>query len=252
MSRPRWWSWLSACLVAGAVCLPAAHAEEAAPDRVQVTDPYLELHTGPGRGYPVFFVAAREEWIEITLRHTDWYKVRTAGGKEGWVVRSQLETTLTDAGSKTTFRDIVLDDYLHRRVELGASWGRFKSEPMLKFWGHYKLSESIAAEATIGQVQGVFSGTDFWHVNLAIEPWSDQAWSPFFGVGLGKFKNIPNTSLVSAITTNAKLANAQVGLRFHVSERFVLRTDYSFYTAFLSDTRNGEYRAFTVGLSFFF
>jgi len=190
MSRPRWWSWLSACLVAGAVCLPAAHAEEAAPDRVQVTDPYLELHTGPGRGYPVFFVAAREEWIEITLRHTDWYKVRTAGGKEGWVVRSQLETTLTDAGSKTTFRDIVLDDYLHRRVELGASWGRFKSEPMLKFWGHYKLSESIAAEATIGQVQGVFSGTDFWHVNLAIEPWSDQAWSPFFGVGLGKFKNI--------------------------------------------------------------
>jgi Bacterial SH3 domain len=255
MSRPSWWSLLLAGAIVSVVCAPAARADGAdagPPDRVQVTDPYLELRTGPGRGYPVFFVAAREEWIEITLRHTDWYKVRTAGGKEGWVVRSQLETTLTDAGAKTPFRDIVLDDYLRRRVELGASWGRFKSEPMLKFWGHYKLSESIAAEATLGQVQGVFSGTDFWHANLAIEPWSDQRWSPFFGVGLGGFKNIPNTSLVSAITTNAKLANAQVGLRVHVSERFVLRTDYSFYTAFLSDTRNGEYRAFTVGLSFFF
>jgi len=252
MSRPAWWPGLLACVLASAVCAPAARAEDAPPERVQVTDPYLELRTGPGRGYPVLFVAARDEWIEIELRRTDWYKVRTAGGKEGWVVRAQLETTLTDAGNQTTFRDIVLDDYLRRRVELGASWGRFKSEPMLKFWGHYKLSESIAAEATIGQVQGVFSGTDFWHANLAIEPWSDQRWSPFFGVGLGGFKNIPNTSLVSAITTNAKLANAQVGLRVHLSERFVLRTDYSFYTAFLSDTRNGEYRAVTVGLSFFF
>ena len=46
--------------------------------------------TGPGRGYPVFFVAARDEWVEIELRHTDWYKVRTAGGKLGWVHRSQL------------------------------------------------------------------------------------------------------------------------------------------------------------------
>jgi Bacterial SH3 domain len=252
MSRPAWWSWVLAGVVASGGCVPAAHAEDTPPERVQITDPYIELRTGPGRGYPVYFVAAREEWIEIELRHTDWYKVRTAGGKEGWVVRAQLETTLTDAGSKTSFRDIVLDDYLHRRVELGASWGRFKTEPMLKFWGSYKLSESVAAEATIGQVQGVYSGTDFWHVNLAIEPWSDQRWSPFFGVGLGGFKNIPNSSLVSAITTNAKLAHAEVGLRLHVSERFVLRTDYSFYTAFLSDTRNGEYRAVTVGLSFFF
>jgi len=35
-------------------------------------------------------------------------------------------------------------------------------------------------------------------------------------------------------------------------ERFVLRADYSIYTAFLNDTRSGEYRALTGGLSFFF
>ena len=67
-----------------------------------VTDPYLEMRTGPGRGYPVFFVAARDEWIEIELRHTDWYKVRTEGGKVGWVHRAQLETTLTEAGGTKT------------------------------------------------------------------------------------------------------------------------------------------------------
>jgi hypothetical protein len=244
------------CAAAGvvgcAIGFVPARAADAPAERVQVTDPYIELRTGPGRGYPIFFVAAREEWIEILLRYTDWFKVRTAGGKEGWVNRVQLETTLTEAGGQKTFRDVVLDDYLNRRVQLGAAWGQFKSEPMLKLWTSYKLSQTLSVEASLGQVQGVFSGTDFWHVNLLAEPWSDRRLSPFFGIGLGKFKNFPNLSLVGAVTTDAKLANAGVGVRYHLTDRFVLRADYSIYTAYIADTRSGEYRAFTAGLSFFF
>ena len=239
-------------LAAGAA-LPAFAADEAPrTERLQVTDPYLEMRTGPGRGYPIHHVAARAEWVEIELRYTDWYKVRTENGREGWVHRRQLVTTLTDAGVARSFRDLAFDDYLQRRVELGAGWGHFKKEPMLKFWAGYKLSESIGVEATVGQVQGVFSGTTFWHVNLQLEPFSDQRISPFFAAGMGSFKNIPNTSLVSAIPTNAKLSNASVGVRYYLTERFVLRADYSIYTAFLNDTRSGEYRAITGGLSFFF
>jgi len=260
MTRPeiqgrRWWRAVAQAIVclalaaAGAlvVTTPAQAAE-----RVQITDPYIELRTGPGRGFPIFFVAGREEWIEILLRHTDWFKVRTANGKEGWVNRKQLETTLTEAGTTKAFRDILLDDYLQRRLELGAAWGRFKSEPMLKIWTAYRFSDALSLEGTIGQVQGVFSGTDFWHVNLNVEPWSDKRFSPFFGIGVGRFKNIPNTSLVDAVTTNANLADAAVGLRYYVTERFVARIDYSIYTAFVADTRSIEYRALTAGVAFFF
>ena len=241
-------------LVAAALlcAAPAAHAEDAPGERLQVADPYIELHTGPGRGYPVFFVAPRKEWIVIELRHTDWYRVHTEGGKVGWVNRQQLETTLTEAGGTKTFRDIAVDDYLRRRVQLGAAWGKFGGEPMLKMWTSYKLSDTLSGEATIGQVQGVFSGTELWHVNLMAEPWSDQRLSPFFAVGVGRFRNIPNASLVGALTTNAKLANASVGLRYYLTERFIVRTDYSIYTAFVGDTRSIEYRAGTIGLSFFF
>ena len=119
-------------------------------------------------------------------------------GKVGWVSRQQLETTLTAAGGTKSFRDVLLDDYLSRKVQLGAAWGHFKSEPMLKLWTSYRLSDTLSLEATIGQVQGVFSGTDLWHVNLLIEPWSDHRISPFFGVGVGKFKNFPNLSLIGA------------------------------------------------------
>jgi hypothetical protein len=238
---------------ASAADAPASvKADNPATERLRIADPYIELHTGPGRGFPVFFVVARDGFIEIELRHTDWFKVRTDGGKVGWVARQQLETTLTAAGEQKSFRDILLDDYLSRKVQLGAAWGRFKSEPMLKLWTSYRMSETLSLEGTVGQVQGVFSGTDFWHVNVIAEPWADRRISPFFGIGVGKFRNIPNNSLVGAIPTDAKTANAGLGVRYYLSDRFVLRADYTLYTAFISDAGSSEYRAFTLGLSFFF
>jgi hypothetical protein len=237
---------------ASAPAVAPASAGSKSDERLQITEAYIELRTGPGRGFPVFFVAGRDEWIAIELRHTDWYKVRTDGGKIGWVNRQQLESTLTAAGDRKSFRDILLDDYLTRRVQMGVAWGHFKSEPMLKLWSSYRLSETLSVEGTLGQVQGVFSGTDFWHINLIAEPWSDRRFSPFAGIGFGKFKNFPNLSLIGAQTTDAKLANGVIGVRYHLSDRFVLRADYSLYTAFLGDTHSAEYRAFTAGISFFF
>ena len=253
-SRSRWRHALARAACAALLVLgigataPAASAQE----KLQITDPYVELRTGPGRGYPVFFVAAREEWIEILLRHTDWFKVRTANGQEGWVNRAQLETTLTEAGTTKAFRDVLLDDYLRRKLELGAAWGIFDSEPMIKIWSAYRFADALSIEATIGQVQGTFSGTEFWNINLNVEPWSDQRWSPFFGVGVGKFKNIPNASLVSATVTNANLANAAIGVRYHIAERFVARLDYSAYIAYVSDGETTDYKAVTLGIAFFF
>jgi hypothetical protein len=247
-------TFITACLAIVMLSLlgaPPARAADA-PERLRVADPYLELHTGPGRGFPVFFVVAREDWVEIELRFTDWYKVRSEGGKEGWVHRSQLVNTFTEAGGQKTFRDIALDDYLARKVQLGAAWGKFKTEPMLKLWTSYRLSETLSVEGTTGQVQGLFSGTTIWHLNLMSEPLSDQRLSPFFSIGVGKFKNLPNQTLVSAIPTDAKLSNASVGVRYYLTERFIVRADYTLYTAFVGDTRTAEYRAKTIGLAFFF
>ena len=49
-----------------------------------VAQPYLELHTGPGRGYPVFHAVPRDESVDVLFRRTDWFKVRTERGVEGW------------------------------------------------------------------------------------------------------------------------------------------------------------------------
>jgi Bacterial SH3 domain len=244
--------WLAALVLPAQAQVQGGTNTEIANEQLTVADPFLEMRTGPGRGYPVFFVVARGQSVAIELRNTDWYKVRADGGQLGWVHRNQLQSTLTAGGGAKTFRDIALDDYLSRKLQFGGAWGRFKSEPMLKLYTSYKLSDTLSVEGTFGQVQGVFSGTNLWHVSLLSEPWSDRRLSPFFGVGLGKFKNFPNQSLVGAITTDAKLAHAIVGARYYLSERFILRADWALYTAFVSDQRSTEYRAVTAGVSFFF
>ena len=65
--------------------------------QVYITAPYLELRSGPGRGFPVFHVAERDESVEVLFRRTDWFKVRTERGVEGWAAqRDMLRTVLAD------------------------------------------------------------------------------------------------------------------------------------------------------------
>jgi len=63
--------------------------------KVMVDGPYMEMHTGPGRGYPVFHVVDRDKEVSVIKRRTDWFLVQTERGKEGWVKRADMEWTLT-------------------------------------------------------------------------------------------------------------------------------------------------------------
>lgn len=243
---------LGVLALALAAARTAHAADEPAPERLQVAAPYLEMHTGPGRGYPVFHVVERAQGIELLLRRTEWFLVRTGDGKEGWVHRSQLATTLTAAGDVKRFRDPGLDDYAQRNGDAGAALGRLRGEPMHKLWVSRRLAEVLSVEGTMAEAQGTFSGSNLWHLGLNAEPWAGERWSPYFGVGVGKFRNLPNLSLVDAQPVNARMALATAGVRYHIGQRFIARADYTLYTAFVADNRSIEVRAVTLGLSFFY
>lgn len=88
---------LACCLVA--LCSIAPARADASSLSVTVADPFISLHTGPGRGYPVTLVVVRGERVEVLKRRTAWFKVRDARGREGWVHRDEMALTLTDEGA---------------------------------------------------------------------------------------------------------------------------------------------------------
>jgi hypothetical protein len=230
---------------------PAAWAADAN-ERVLVADPYLELHTGPGRGYPIFDIAERGERVEILGRHTDWFKVKTARGKQGWVSRAQMEATLTEAGEKKTFRDVLFDDYLARRMEFGFSFGELKHDPLLSAYAGYRLHANFVAELTIAQSAGGFSTTSLYYVSLVSQPFPESRWSPFFSLGAGRFTNVPKATLVSAVETSGGLANAAIGLRYYITRQFFLRAEAKRHVALVKYGGADHYNEFSAGAAFFF
>ena len=96
-------SWMALIVWMGALSAQA-HAVSWFDDyepEVVVADPYLEVRTGPGRGFPVFYVAAEGDRITILKSKTQWYKVRVhePREKEGWVHVRDLQNTLNLDGT---------------------------------------------------------------------------------------------------------------------------------------------------------
>jgi len=220
--------------------------------RVEVTDPFIELRTGPGRSYPIFYVAERGEKVEILKRRTDWFKVRTERGKKGWVDRARMENTLVDAGVKRSFRDLLVEEYIRRRVEIGFGVGRFEDETVTKARAGIRLGEHLMVELSIGQVSGSFSSSRLIDVNLVAYPAPEWRVSPYFTVGVGRFKNTPKRTLVGASSTEDTSANAAVGVRFHATRKLMLRGDLRTYVVFIDDNRSDDFQELTFGFGFFF
>jgi hypothetical protein len=247
----RWLLVVLTMTMLGAVSIAPALADDQY-EHVKVVDPYLELHTGPGRGYPITQVVERGDWVEILQRRTDWFKVRTSQGKLGWASRAQMESTLTEIGVQMSFRDVLLEDYLRRRFEVGFAGGDFDGDPIMLARAGYRLNDFFTVELTVGQTVGSFSSSTLLSASLLAEPFQESRYSPFFSLGLGKFRNVPKATLVGGTETQSNMANAGLGLNIYLTRSFVLRGDYIRHVVFVDVDRTNEYNELSLGISLFF
>ena len=229
----------------------AAQAEEAYPE-VKVADPYIELHTGPGGGYPIFYVAERGEFVEVIKRKTDWFKVRTARGKTGWVEIAQMERTLTPGGEATRFAEAALGDFSSRRWEAGLLGGDFNGAPVMTFYGGYAFNANLSAELSAAKALGDYASSTLLNLNLVSQPFPEWRFSPFFTLGVGHIETKPRVTLVRAPDTSDEMAHVGFGLRVYLTRRFILRAEYKNYVVFSSDDNNEEFEEWQAGFAFFF
>ncbi len=220
--------------------------------QTEVTDAFIELRTGPGKGYPIFYVVERGEKVEIRKRKTDWFKVRTRTGKEGWVSRAQMGNTLVDAGVKRSFRDTVLDKHERQRFEVGFAAGVFDNDPVIKMRAGMRVLEHLLVELSFGQISGDFASSRQIDANLLVDPFPDWRASPFFSLGVGQFKSTPKGTIVQGQTTEDTAANAGVGVRVRLGRRFAFRADLRSYVILVNENRNEDFQELTVGFSFVF
>jgi hypothetical protein len=219
---------------------------------VSVADPYLEMHTGPGRGYPKFHVVDRGESVEILMRRTDWFQVRAPDGAVGWVDRAQMERTLQPTGSEIVFAEANQQDFTNAKWELGGMAGDFGGANIISLYGGYSLNPNVSIEVWGSQILGNFSNGWTGSVNLTHEIWPDWRISPFFTLGSGVIHTEPKSTIIQGEDRTDQIAHAGAGFRVYATRRFILRAEFKSYVVFTSRDDNEEVEEWKVGFAFFF
>ncbi len=227
-----------------------ARADDAA--RVKVADPYIEMHTGPGRGYPIFHVVERGAWVDVLRRRTDWFEVRTANGKEGWVYIDQMEQTLQPSGAPTRFERADQAQFANRSWEMGAQWGDLAGANAISLYGGYAFNRNVSTELTVTQALGQFSSDWLLDLSLQQQPFPEWRISPFFELGVGMIRTQPSSTLVQTEDRTDSTAHVGIGARVYLTRRFFFRAEYRSYVVFTSRNDNEEIGEWKAGFAFFF
>jgi hypothetical protein len=220
--------------------------------QVFVTGPYLELRTGPGRGFPVTHVVARDESVDVLKRRTDWFKVRTERGDEGWASHKDMLTVVLADGTPFTFPMGDRAGFTSHKGELGIFAGDYSGATLISAYGSYSFNSQLAVELSVGQFLGNASnGTT---VDLGLTHTFVPEWrlSPFVMLGTGLVNIEPKATLVSPLDRTDQTAYVGGGVRFYLTRRFFARAEYKSHVVFTSRNDNEEVDEWKLGFAFFF
>ena len=208
--------------------------------RVKIAEPFIELHTGPAAGYPIFYVIDRGTEVRIIRQKTNWFKIETDNGKSGWASREQIQQTLLPSGEQFKSIESDQDDFTGRRWVLGVTGGEFKSTPVFTIFTGYSFTENLSLELAFGQSTGTVSSAQFIKTNLLMQPLPDWRFSPYMTLGVGRVKVDPSSTLISQNDETNTFAQYGLGIQTYISRSFLARFEVNEYVIFSSTATNDD------------
>ncbi len=239
------------CLLALSLVFPGASPEARTPPvEVVVTAPYLEMHSGPGRGFPVVYVVGRDETVTVLFSRTDWFKVRAPRGQEGWVRRTELAMTKLADGSPAPIPPYP--DFASHRWELGAGYGVFNHENLINGYLDYAITDSLDADFDLQQALGTIDNRYIAAFGLRHTFVPEWKWvSPTAGIGTA-YEYIQNKVPPQPLQTRNQLAYVSAGLRGFITRRFMWRAEWRKYVVFTNQNQNEVPEEWKLDLAVFF
>jgi len=217
-----------------------------------VAQPYLELHTGPGRGYPVFHVVPRDGSVDVLFRRTEWFKVRTEHGVEGWASQQDMLGMVLADGSPFRFSVGDRAGFTAHRYEAGLFAGAYGGANYVSGYASLSFNSQLALEAALGQFLGRYSNGVTADVGLTHVIVPEARWSPFLTLGVGEVHIEPKATLVQAANRTEQTAYVGGGVRYYLTRRFFVRGEYKAHYVFTKRNQNQEADEWKLGFAFFY
>lgn len=230
---------------------PALSDDSISEQVVRVKATFVDVHSGPGRGYPIFLVLEYDETLYLLKMRTDWIKIQTRRGQQGWIHRNDMSGMVDLAGRPLNFAETAYEDYLKRRVSLGFSAGDFGGANSLSLNIGYRFTANISTEIRVTQALGEFSDSLIMQANILHQPFPNWRISPYFLLGAGQINTSPNATIIQPEDRQDAVMLVGGGLLMYASRRFVVRAEYSNHYLLTSREHNQEVEEWKLGFEVF-
>ncbi len=240
-----------------ALCIPVEAEEPSSVDENAlpaswVADPYIEMRTQPGRGYPIFYIAERGERIELIRRRTDWIEVRNARGVKGWVHIDDLGRTLDSSREPLGFKSPDLEAFTKRRWELGLMIGDYGDTDALTGYASWHFTRNLSLELAATENFGDASDGRMVTGSIVHQLFPHWRYSPFLTIGGGIRETNPRSTLVSTEDRTDSTVSIGAGVRIHLYKRLFLRLQYKHYVIMTDRDDDEEVDEWKIGISAFY
>ena len=219
---------------------------------VTIDDAFIELSTGPGRGFPVFHIEEKGEAIYIIKKKTQWYKVLTKRGQRGWVHEDKMSKTLLVDKNKFDIANSKQSDFQKKRWEAGALTGDFGGATTLSLYAGWNWTENIGTEISVSQALGSVSDIRYASINLTHQVFPEWRISPYFKMGAGVIQTVPFSTIIQSEDRTDEMILVGFGLKMYASRQFFIRAEYLNHTILTSRNDNDEIEEWKIGISVFF
>lgn len=235
---------------------PSNDTDNAVALRLTVIDPYAEVRTGPGRGYPVFYAIEQDETIDVLTRRPGWYEIRAANGSTGWTSIAELSRTMQASGAPADLPTVSYGDYLKRTWRAGIKGGGFTSGEFdgadtFSATAGYKFYSWLGMELELGKVYGSDIRGTYYGANAFVEPFSHWRLSPFVSFGVGSMDIDSQPKLVPLNIDSSSYNTYSLGSNYYLGRNFVIQGSYRWYTVD-SDIDTERLESWNIGFSAFF
>lgn len=218
---------------------------------LEVVEPYIDMHTGPGRGYPVFNVVEQGDSIEILMHRASWYQVRSADGKTGWASAASLAHTLEPTGEPVDLPEISRADYLKSRWRVGFTTGAIENASSFSLTAGYRPLNWAEVEIEGGKIFDQSVTSDYAGINFLMEPRLDWIISPYVSLGGGVFSFNSRHKVLVSDTGSQNFGSIGAGAGYYIGRNIVIRAGLRSYSVSSSEGRVWL-NAWTIGVSTFF
>jgi uncharacterized protein YgiM (DUF1202 family) len=221
---------------------------------VKITQAFVEVHTGPARGYPIFHVIERGEWVTVLKRRTNWFKVLLPNKKQGWISYQDLALTESVTGQATQLLDQDFSGFGERDVELAVFAGVFDSVKALTVAGTWVWTPNIATELSYTQALGDFSQNEILMIRVQHSLFPEWRLSPYLSLGAGWVRTSPKANLVQSgdETRYSDALEIGLGLRYYLNRNFLVRLEYKDLLVVTDRDEQQENNQWNLGFAVFF